>query len=56
MKAPTTNQPRVSRQDVLEALEYFHRIGMIENLSGDAEHYCKILMEFAAMRCGVILE
>jgi len=56
MKTPTTNQPRVSRKEVVDALQYFHGIGMIDNLHGDAEHYCKILMEFAAMRCGITLE
>ena len=56
MKTPTTNQPRVSRKEVVDALQYFHGIGMIDNLHGDAEHYCKILVEFAAMRCGITLE
>jgi len=46
---------KVTRQEVLDALDYFHGIGMIDNLHGDANHYCNILMQFAAKRCGVIL-
>lgn len=47
---------RVKRQEVIDALNYFHGLGMIDNLHGDAEHYCKILMQFAATRCDITLE
>jgi hypothetical protein len=49
-------ESRVKRQDVIDALEYFHGMGMIDNLRGDEEHFCKILMQFAATRCGITLE
>ena len=47
---------QVKRQDVIDALTYFHKLGMIDNLHGDAEHYCKILIQFAATRCDIKLE
>jgi hypothetical protein len=56
MRAGTKTEPRVSRQDIIDALRYFHGIGMIENLHGDEAHYCRILMQFAAMRCGITLD
>ncbi len=46
----------MKRQDVIDALNYFHGMGMIDNLHGDAEYYCKILIQFAATRCDITLE
>lgn len=46
---------RVFRRDVMEALEYFHGGGYIENLYGDGRHYTEILMKFAAQKCDIEL-
>ncbi len=46
---------RVFRRDVMEALEYFHGGGYIENLHGDGRHYTEILMKFAAQKCDIEL-
>lgn len=43
------------KDQVMEALEYFHGGGYIENLSGDSRHYTEILMEFAAKKYNVEL-
>lgn len=38
----------IMKNDVMEALEYFHGAGMIENTHGDQRHYLEQLMNFAA--------
>ena len=43
------------RNDVMEALEYFHGAGMIENTSGDQRHYIEQLMNFVANQLNVEL-
>lgn len=45
----------MTRDDVFEALEYFHGAGMIENTYGDQRHYLEILAHFAADRLHVSL-
>lgn len=44
------------KEDVMEALEYFHGAGMIENMSGDQRLYVEQLMNFAANVLHVELE
>ena len=43
------------KKEVLEALEFFHGAGMIENLWGDERHYTEILIKYAAKNCKVEL-
>ena len=38
----------IMKEDVFEALQYFHGAGMIENTHGDQRHYLEILIRFAA--------
>ena len=42
-------------KEVMEALNYFHGGGYIENLHGDGRHYTEILMNFAARKLTVEL-
>ena len=35
------------KNDVMEALEYFHGAGMIENTHGDQRYYLEILIKYA---------
>lgn len=46
---------RVKRSEVMDALEYFHGAGYIEQLRSDDQYYVDILMRFAASRCDVEL-
>lgn len=46
---------RVKKSEVMDALNYFHCAGYIENLYGDGRHFTEILMKFAAQRCDVEL-
>tara|TARA_R110000796_G_scaffold127898_1_gene243320 strand:+ start:335 stop:514 length:180 start_codon:yes stop_codon:yes gene_type:complete len=39
---------KVTKKEVVEAIDYFHGIGMIGNQSGDAEYYLKILLRKVA--------
>ena len=39
---------KVTKKEVVEAIDYFHGIGMISNQHGDAEHYLKILLRKVA--------
>ena len=43
------------KKEVMEALQYFHGGGYIDNLCGDSRHYTEILMKFAAKKCNVEL-
>ena len=43
------------KKEVIEALNYFHGWGYIENLHGDGRHYTEILMNFAASKLDVEL-
>ena len=43
------------KKDVMEALEYFHGYGMIENMSGDQRRYVEQLINFAANKLNVEL-
>jgi hypothetical protein len=43
------------KNDVMEALEYFHGAGMIENTHGDQRHYLEQLINFAANQLNVEL-
>lgn len=38
----------IMKEDVMEALQYFHGAGMIENTYGDQRHYLEILIRYAA--------
>jgi len=42
-------------KEVMEALDYFHGGGYIENLHGDGKYYTEILMNFAAKKLNVEL-
>jgi len=42
-------------KEVMEALNYFHGGGYIENLYGDGRHYTEILINFAASKLNVEL-
>jgi hypothetical protein len=42
---------KVKRSEVMDALEYFHGAGYIEQLRSDEQYYVNILMNFAAQRC-----
>ena len=46
---------RVKKSEVMDALNYFHGAGYIEQLRSDDEYYVTILMKFAAQRCDVEL-
>lgn len=46
----------VTKKEVLQALEYFHSMGYINNLYGDAEYYTKILMRKCANNYNILLE
>jgi hypothetical protein len=46
---------RVKRSEVMDALNYFHGAGYIEQLRSDEQYYVTILMKFAAQRCDVEL-
>jgi hypothetical protein len=39
---------KVTKSEVMDAIDYFHSIGMIANQHGDAEHYLKILLRKVA--------
>ena len=39
---------KVTKKEVMDAVDYFHGIGMISNQYGDAEHYLKILLRKVA--------
>jgi len=39
---------KVTKPEVMDAINYFHGIGMIGNQCGDAEHYLKILLRKVA--------
>ncbi len=39
---------KVSKSEVLDAIDYFHGIGMIQNQSGDSKHYLEILLRKVA--------
>ena len=39
---------KVTKKQVVEAINYFHGHGMISNQYGDAEHYLKILLRKVA--------
>ena len=46
---------RVKRSEVMDALEYFHGAGYIEQLRRDEQYYVNILMNFEAQRCDIEL-
>ena len=39
---------KVTKPEVMDAIDYFHGIGMISNQYGDAEYYLKILLRKVA--------
>jgi|TARA_B110000483_G_C17845486_1_gene408293 hypothetical protein len=39
---------KVTKPEVMDAIHYFHGIGMITNQHGDAEYYLKILLRKVA--------
>jgi hypothetical protein len=43
------------KEEVIEALNYFHGGGYIENLHGDAQYYTEVLMNFAANKLNIEL-
>lgn len=45
----------VTKKEVMGAIDYFHGIGMINNLHGDAEHYVKILLRKVANDYKILL-
>ena len=45
----------VTKSEVMDAINYFHGIGMINNLHGDAEHYVKILLRKVANDYKILL-
>lgn len=50
---PTKHQ--VTKKEVMDAIGYFHGIGMIHNHTGDSEHYIKILLRKVANDYRVLL-
>jgi hypothetical protein len=54
---PTTKPTRhqVTKKEVMDAIGYFHGIGMIHNHTGDSEHYIKILLRKVANDYRVLL-
>ena len=46
---------RVKKSEVMNALQYFHSTGYIENLYGDGRHFTEILMKFAAQKYNIEL-
>ena len=49
------NRHKVTKKEVMDAIEYFHGIGMISNQCGDAEHYLKILLRKVANDYKILL-
>lgn len=49
------NKHKVTKAEVMDAIDYFHSIGMIANQHGDAEHYLKILLRKAANDYKILL-
>lgn len=45
---PTPQKHEVTKQEVLDAIKFFHVSGMIDNLCGDEEYYVKILLRKVA--------
>jgi len=43
------------KEEVMDALKYFHGGGYIENLHGDEKYYTEILMNFAANKLNIEL-
>jgi hypothetical protein len=43
-----TTKHKVTKPEVMDAIHYFHGIGMITNQHGDAEYYLKILLRKVA--------
>tara|TARA_R110002050_G_scaffold164358_1_gene294363 strand:- start:81 stop:260 length:180 start_codon:yes stop_codon:yes gene_type:complete len=46
---------KVTKPEVMDAIHYFHGIGMIANQHGDAEHYLKILLRKVANDYKILL-
>ena len=46
---------KVSRDEVMEALQYLYGTGATEQMRTDEKHYTEILIKFAANRIGVDL-
>tara|TARA_R110000751_G_scaffold216660_1_gene319855 strand:- start:8 stop:205 length:198 start_codon:yes stop_codon:yes gene_type:complete len=46
---------KVTKPEVMDAINYFHGIGMIGNQCGDAEHYLKILLRKVANDYKILL-
>lgn len=46
---------KVSRVEVMEALQYLYGTGATEQMRTDEKHYTEILIKFAANRIGVDL-
>mgnify|MGYP003651289643 FL=1 len=46
---------KVTKPEVMDAIDYFHGIGMIANQHGDAEHYLKILLRKVANDYKILL-
>tara|TARA_B000000477_G_C6094398_1_gene229228 strand:- start:2457 stop:2621 length:165 start_codon:yes stop_codon:yes gene_type:complete len=47
---------KVTKKECIEAIEYFHVAGYIENLSGDAEFYLKPLLKKVANNYNLYLK
>ena len=46
---------QVSRNEVMEALQYLYGTGATEQMRTDEKHYTEILIKFAANRMGIEL-
>ena len=46
---------KVTKPEVMDAIDYFHGIGMTGNQCGDAEHYLKILLRKVANDYKILL-
>lgn len=54
-KSIRKDRHNVTKSEVMDAIDYFHGIGMIHNQHGDAEHYLKILLRKVANDYKILL-
>jgi hypothetical protein len=46
---------KTTKQECIDAITYFHEMGMIENLSRDEAHYVDVLTKRVAQLYGIVL-
>ena len=51
----TNTMKKTTKQECLDAIYYFHEMGMIEQLSYDEAHYVDVLTKRVASLYGIVL-